>query len=60
MIDPTVDEQATLNLLDAWAHKVRARIPPGASHVVQLMILGSTIYEPGGFQGEIGGSECFL
>ncbi|HEY8587504.1 MAG TPA: transglutaminase family protein [Rhodanobacter sp.] len=47
MIDPTVDEQATLNLLDAWAHKVRARIPPGASHVVQLMILGSTIYEPG-------------
>jgi regulator of sirC expression with transglutaminase-like and TPR domain len=47
MIDPKIDERATLKLLDAWADKVRARIPPGTSHVTQLMILGSTIYEPG-------------
>lgn len=47
MIDPTIDERATLKLLDAWADKVRARTPLGTSHVTQLMILGSTIYEPG-------------
>ena len=47
MIDQRVDEQTTLKLLDVWGDKVRARIPLGASHVTQLMILGSTIYEPG-------------
>src|SRR5574337_1321803 len=47
MVDPTIDEQATLDLLNVWASKARARIPQGASHLTQLMILGSTIYEPG-------------
>lgn len=47
MVDPTIDEQATLDLLNVWAGEARARIPRGASHLTQLMILGSTIYEPG-------------
>jgi len=49
MIDPTVDEQATLGLLDAWASKVRARFPQGAtpSNDAKIALLASTLYQPG-------------
>jgi regulator of sirC expression with transglutaminase-like and TPR domain len=47
MIDPKVDEYATLKMLDAWAYKVRLRIPPHASNMTKLLVLGSTLYQPG-------------
>ncbi|MCL1633356.1 hypothetical protein M2650_01675 [Luteimonas sp. SX5] len=47
MVDPKVDVQGTLRLLDQWADKVRARFPPGASNKAKLNLLISTLYEPG-------------
>ena len=47
MIDPTVDVQSTLKELDHWADVVQARLPAHATHLQKLLLLGSTIYEPG-------------
>lgn len=47
MIDPTVNATATLKELDAWADRVRARIPPGASNMDKLIVLNTTLYQPG-------------
>lgn len=47
MIDPTVKTKDTLHELDAWADRVRARIPPGASNMQKLVALNTTLYQPG-------------
>jgi regulator of sirC expression with transglutaminase-like and TPR domain len=47
MIDPTVDVQETLKNLDHWAAVTQARFPPNVSHQQKLLLLGSTLYEPG-------------
>ncbi|MGN6320336.1 MAG: transglutaminase family protein [Dyella sp.] len=47
MIDPTVKPAATLHELDAWADRVSARIPPGASNMQKLVALNTTLYQPG-------------
>lgn len=49
MIDPAVDEKATLALLDAWASRVKARFPQGdaTSNDTKLSLLASTLYQPG-------------
>ena len=47
MVDASVDAKATLHELDLWADKVRARLPSNANHYTTLMLLGSTLYEPG-------------
>jgi len=49
MIDPSVNEKATLEQFEAWASKVRARFPKGdaANNEVKLAFLASTLYEPG-------------
>lgn len=47
MVDPKVDVQGTLRMLDQWAAKVRARFPPGSSNKAKLNLLISTLYEPG-------------
>ena len=47
MVDPRVNASATLKDLDAWADKVRGRIPPGASNMDKLIVLNTTLYQPG-------------
>lgn len=47
MIDPTVDQAATLKALDAWADRVRARTPFGATNLQKLVALNTTLYQPG-------------
>ncbi|WP_199099492.1 transglutaminase family protein [Dyella sp. ASV21] len=49
MIDPSVDEKATLGLLDAWASRVKARLPQGEaiSNDTKVGVLASTLYQPG-------------
>jgi regulator of sirC expression with transglutaminase-like and TPR domain len=47
MIDPRVNASATLKELDAWADKVRERIPAGASSMDRLIVLNTTLYQPG-------------
>lgn len=47
MIDPKVDAESTLRLLDQWVAKVRARFPPGASNKTKINLLISTLYESG-------------
>lgn len=49
MIDPAVDEKATLGLLDAWASKVKARVPQGdaTTNEAKVALLVSTLYQSG-------------
>ncbi|MFA1260138.1 transglutaminase family protein [Xanthomonas axonopodis pv. fascicularis] len=47
MVDPKVDVEGTLGLLDQWAAKIRARFPPGASNKAKINLLVSTLYESG-------------
>lgn len=47
MVDPAVDVRRTIDELDQWTDKVRARFPPGASNKTKLDLLISTLYEPG-------------
>lgn len=49
MIDPSVDEKATLGLLGTWAAKVRARLPQGeaTSNDTKVAVLASTLYQSG-------------
>jgi len=47
LVDPKVDVEATLRLLDQWAVKVRARFPQGAMNKTKINLLVSTLYEPG-------------
>jgi regulator of sirC expression with transglutaminase-like and TPR domain len=47
LIDPKVNEGATLLQLDAWATKIRARFPAKATRREKLDILLSSLYQPG-------------
>ncbi|RDS85910.1 transglutaminase family protein [Dyella psychrodurans] len=47
LVDPTIDQAATLKEVNDWAAKVRARIPSGASTWAKVMTVYSTIYVPG-------------
>lgn len=47
MVDPEVDVEATLRLVDVWAAKARGRFPAGASNKVKMELLISTLYESG-------------
>jgi len=47
MIDPGVNRFATLKELDAWAERVWARIPQGASNMDKLIALNTTLYQAG-------------
>lgn len=47
LVDPKVDVEVTLRLLDQWAAKVRARFPQGAMNKTKINLLVSTLYEPG-------------
>nr|WP_255681929.1 transglutaminase family protein [Luteimonas sp. BDR2-5] len=47
MVDPSIDADATLRLVDEWAARARARFPAGASNKVKMDLLISTLYEPG-------------
>lgn len=47
MIDPGVNQTDTLKALDTWADRVRARIPVGASNMDKLIVLNTTLYQPG-------------
>jgi len=47
MVDPSIDPDATLRLVNEWAAKARARFPPGASNKVKMDLLISTLYKPG-------------
>lgn len=49
MINPRVDEKATLGLLDEWASKVAARFPQGdaTSNDTKATVLLSTLYQSG-------------
>ncbi|HJR75238.1 MAG TPA: hypothetical protein VJ806_16560 [Luteimonas sp.] len=47
MVDPKVDIRKTLDQLDQWADKVRARLPPGASNKAKLDLLICTLYHHG-------------
>jgi len=47
MIDPSTDQAATMKELDAWAERVRARFPTGASNMDKLIVLNTTLYQSG-------------
>lgn len=47
LIDPTVDEAATLRQIDTLASRIRARIPAGATSRAKLEILVNSFTEPG-------------
>ena len=47
IVDPSIDADATLRLVDEWAAKARARFPAGASNKVKMDLLISTLYKPG-------------
>lgn len=47
LVDPRVDEAATLKAVDTWVERVRARIPAGATTWAKVMAVYSTIYVPG-------------
>lgn len=47
LVDPSVDEAATLKEVDGWVVKVRARIPAGATTWAKVMAIYSTVYLPG-------------
>lgn len=47
MVDPKVDIEGTLRLLDQWAAKARARFPRDASNKAKLELLISTLQKPG-------------
>lgn len=51
LIDPGVDEAATLSAVNAWAERVRARIPAGATTWAKVMAVYSTIYVSGPWNG---------
>lgn len=51
LIDPSVDEAATLKEVDTWVDRVRAHIPASASTWAKVMAVYSTIYEPGTWNG---------
>lgn len=47
MIDPAIDEAATLKQLDELATSIRNRFPAGASSRAKLDVLLSSLYRPG-------------
>jgi regulator of sirC expression with transglutaminase-like and TPR domain len=47
MVDPSVNEAATLTDLDHWAAIVRARVPAGATPLQVMNVLGGTLALPG-------------
>lgn len=47
IIDPNMDEAVTLKQVDVWVDKVRERIPAGSSSWTKLLVLVSTLYQPG-------------
>lgn len=47
MVDPSVNVEANLRLLDQWADKARQRIPRGASNREKIDALITTLYDPG-------------
>lgn len=47
MIEPTVDEAATLRQIDTLASRIRARIPEGANRRAKLEILVDSFTQPG-------------
>lgn len=47
MVDPALDPEATLRLVEEWADKARARFPANASNKTKMEVLISTLYEPG-------------
>src|SRR5690554_519869 len=47
MIDPSIDETATLRKLDDLAARIQGRIPAGASSRAKLYLLLSSLYQPG-------------
>jgi len=47
LVDPSVDEAATLKEVDGWVVKVRARIPAEATTWAKVMAIYSTVYVPG-------------
>lgn len=47
MVDPSIDPDATLRLVDEWAAKARARFPANASNKIKMQVLISTLYESG-------------
>jgi regulator of sirC expression with transglutaminase-like and TPR domain len=47
LIDPAVDEAATLRQIDTLASRIRARIPAGANRRAKLEILVNSFTEPG-------------
>lgn len=47
LIDPVVDEAATLRQIDTLASRIRARIPAGANRRAKLEILVNSFIEPG-------------
>lgn len=47
MVDPSVDARKTIDQLDRWADRARARFPPGATNKAKLHLLISTLYESG-------------
>lgn len=47
MVDPSVNIEANLRLLDRWADKARQRIPRGASNREKIEALITTLYDPG-------------
>lgn len=47
LVDPSIDPDATLRLVEEWAAKARARFPANASNKVKMDMLISTLYEPG-------------
>ncbi len=47
MVDPSVNVEANLRLLDYWADKARQRIPRGATNRQKIDALITTLYDPG-------------
>jgi len=47
MVDPSIDTDATMRLVDEWAAKARARFPANATNRAKMEALISTLYEPG-------------